>query len=204
MIAAAGLHDGGTPGLHDGGAPGPHGEPPEEPAETHPIPGPERAFEEAYVLHRAALLACLRSWTRDEAAAEDLCQEAFTQLFRALAAGEPPTDAGHWLKRVGHNLVISRARRSKVALRHAPSLYEADGSDPTVSAVLERERAADVRAALVRLSPEERQILLLAAYGLSRSQIGDRVGATPGAIRTRLHRARGRLLGELAGPDATA
>jgi RNA polymerase sigma-70 factor (ECF subfamily) len=165
-------------------------------------PDPDRAFADAYERHRAGLLVALRVWTRDEAAAEDLCQEAFTQLYRALVSGQPPIDTGHWLKRVAHNLAISRARRSKVAVRHAPSLYEADGGDPTVSMVLERERAAAMRTALLRLSAQDREVLLLAAYGLSRSQIARRLATRTGTVRTRLHRARRRLQGELAAHDA--
>jgi RNA polymerase sigma-70 factor (ECF subfamily) len=161
------------------------------------IPDPDAAFVEIYERERAALAGLLCSMTRDPDAAEDICQEAFSRLHLSLQHGGVPDDPAAWLRRVGRNLVISRARRAEVAIRYAPRLHEPGGSDPTVSLVLERERVGSVRNALARIPEQERRLLLLAASGYSRAELGERLGVSPGAIRTRLHRARRQLLGEL-------
>jgi RNA polymerase sigma factor (sigma-70 family) len=160
-------------------------------------------FGVAYERHRAALLRQLRAWTRDESAAEDICQDAYIRLYGALRDGHGPEDAGAWLRRVGRNLAISRARRTQVALRNAGRLREAAAHDPTATIVLEREHVDGLRAALGRIPDEQRELLLLAASGYTRGQIGTRVGASAGAVRTRLHRARRLLMGELEVSDPT-
>jgi len=157
----------------------------------------EAAFLAAYEQHHAELMRYVLAWTRDRAAAEDICQEAFVRLYVALRRGRGPEMAGAWLRRVGRNLAIGRARRARVASRHAARLREDGGWDPTSSLVLERERLGHVRAALGRVPPDHRDLLLLAASGYSRAGIGTRLGASAGAVRTRLHRARRLLLNAL-------
>jgi RNA polymerase sigma-70 factor (ECF subfamily) len=163
---------------------------------------PDDVLAQAYEQHRAGLLGYILVCAHDLDAAEDVCQEAFVRLHLALSQGRGPDDPAAWLRRVARNLVISRARRTQVALRHAPRLHEPVGFDPTGSVVIERERVDLIRVALGRIPEEQRQLLLLAAGGFTRAQMGDRLGASPGAIRTRLHRARRQLLGEMDGYDA--
>jgi RNA polymerase sigma-70 factor (ECF subfamily) len=150
----------------------------------------DATFRDAFEEQRADLLRYAQAWTRDPVAAEDICQEAFARLYRALKAGREPEVTGAWLRRVARNLAISRARRAQVETRHAPSLHEPEGRDPTAGIVIERERLDAVRAALTRVPESQRSLLLLAASGYSRAQLGEWLGASPGAVRTRLHRAR--------------
>jgi RNA polymerase sigma-70 factor, ECF subfamily len=163
-----------------------------------------RFLEEAYALHRAGLLGYLTALTHDRDAAEDLCQESYARLHVLLARGGVPHDPGAWLRHVGRNMVISRARRAEVALRCAPRLHEIGSFDPTGHLAVEHEQVEHIRAALARIPNEERQLLLLAASGFTRGQLGERLGATPGAVRTRLHRARRQLLEELSLDPASA
>jgi RNA polymerase sigma-70 factor (ECF subfamily) len=163
----------------------------------------ELVFAETYECHRAGLLDYLRRCTRDTASAEDLVHEAFARLLTELRAGRRPRDPGAWLRRVGRNLYISQTRRARVAERHAPRLLEAGGQDPTMRGVLERESVATLRTALQRVPDTQRQLLLLAASGLTPVEMGVLVGASGGAVRTRLHRARRQLIGQLKTLDAT-
>lgn len=57
-----------------------------------------------------------------------------------------------------------------------------------------------LRRCLNALSPEERELLMLAGWeGLSAAEIGRVLGCSPTAARIRLHRARGRLKVEIDG-----
>jgi RNA polymerase sigma-70 factor, ECF subfamily len=163
-----------------------------------------RFLEEAYALHRPGLLRYLTALTHDRDVAEDLCQESYARLHELLARGGVPDDPGGWLRHVGRNMVISRARRAQVALRYAPRLHETGSFDPTGHLAVEHEQVEYIRAALARIPNEQRQLLLLAASGFTGSQLGERLGATPGAVRTRLHRARRQLLEELSPDPASA
>jgi RNA polymerase sigma-70 factor (ECF subfamily) len=163
--------------------------------------GTDEAFRDTYEREQADLLRYAQAWTRDLVAAEDLCQEAFARLYVAMRSGHEPEIVGAWLRRVVRNLAISRGRRAQVAARHAVELEERDGRDPTAGLVIERERLDAIRVALGRVPEDQRTLLLLAASGYSRAQLGERLGASPGAIRTRLHRARRLLQGELGMVD---
>jgi RNA polymerase sigma factor (sigma-70 family) len=65
------------------------------------------------------------------------------------------------------------------------------GPDAAVTAELERER---VRAALDRLTPRDREVLLLWDAGQSYDEIAAHTGLAKGAIGTTLARARQRLV----------
>jgi RNA polymerase sigma-70 factor (ECF subfamily) len=163
----------------------------------------DQVFTKAYEDHRADLLRYLRVRTRDEAAAEDLCQEAYVRLFTELRAGRTPRDPAAWLRRVGRNLMVSEARRAQVARRHATRPLEAGAPDPTASGVLERETIGSMGTALQRMPQPQRHLLVLAANGLTPAEIGALLDdATAGAIRTRMHRARRLLLCEMSAVNA--
>jgi RNA polymerase sigma factor (sigma-70 family) len=152
---------------------------------------------EAYTTHGPALVRFLRSLTRDEAAAEDLAQEAFLRLAREVAAGRTPDSAAAWLFRVGRNLATSRARRVSVAHRHAGSLPTpaADGAPDALA--IRGEQARAVRAAMAGLPDDHREALLLAAEGYRGPEIAARLHRTPLATRALLCRVRGRLRTQL-------
>ena len=78
--------------------------------------------------------------------------------------------------------------------------------EPPLPAVASDERAVDrdrLATALGALSPAMRTVVLLKdVYGLSCAEIGQEVGATEGAVKVRLHRARARLRELLFEPEA--
>ncbi len=153
---------------------------------------------EAYRLHGEGLLRRLRMLTRDPSIAEDLCQEALTRLYLQIRAGRAPQDAGAWLHQVARNLVVSRARRVKVADRVVAGLRPPDAVTSTEDAVLGHERLDVLRRGLAALPCEDRRLLLLAADGLTGEQIAGHLGISEPAARTRLHRARRRLRDQMA------
>ena len=59
------------------------------------------------------------------------------------------------------------------------------------------EQGAALRSALAELSAADREALLLAAYGFRGPEIATSIGRTPGATRTLLCRARGKMRGHL-------
>lgn len=158
--------------------------------------------ELAFRHHGPELLGHLRAIVRDEAAAEDLAQEAFLRLHAETIAGRPPVNVRAWLFRVAGNLATSRGRRLQVAARHAPRLQVIDGGQlPAEDLVVRREHDAQVIAALERLRPLDREVLLLAAAGLRGPEIARHLDRSEVATRTLICRARGRLRSALE--DAT-
>ena len=151
---------------------------------------PESLLEDLYEQHRSGLVRWLAVRTRHPDEAEDFCQEAFLRLYQELRAGRRPDDPAAWLRRVGLNLIISRARRVAVADRHAHVMRAWDGGDPTMRTVLARERFSEVRTAIGQLPTRYRPVVVRAADGGTSAELAQSLGLNEGTVRTRLHRAR--------------
>ena len=179
-----------------------------DPKWPHPLPtdGSEPrpacdSLEDVYVAHVAALRGRLLALTRDPATADDLASEAFLRLASEIEAGRAPDDARAWLYRVGANLVVSRARRTNVAIRAMPGLLDRDVAASPEDEVIAHERDDLLHQTLATLDGRDRQVVVLAAQGYRTQEIAGIIGCSGPATRTRLCRARSRLRSrlELAG-----
>ncbi|HYM84634.1 MAG TPA: sigma-70 family RNA polymerase sigma factor [Candidatus Dormibacteraeota bacterium] len=149
--------------------------------------------EWAYEAYRAELVGRSMALVHDEATAEDLAQDAFLRLQVEVEAGRRPDNVRAWLHRVVGNLVVSRGRRSQVAARRNPRLVAWESGPSTEDVAIRRDTDARLVAALDSLTRRDREVLLMAASGLSGPEIALRTGRSAVAIRTLLCRARVRL-----------
>jgi RNA polymerase sigma-70 factor (ECF subfamily) len=150
---------------------------------------------DAYQAYGSEIARFLTARTRDREAAEDLSHEAFVRLQTETMAGRPPDDVRAWLYRVAANLATSRGRHAQVAERYAPRLFRSDSTRSPEDVAVDRERDALLRAALARLDDRDRDVVLLAAAGVSGPELANHLGRTQLATRTLLCRARARLRG---------
>jgi len=158
----------------------------------------ERVVETAYAANAGALLRHLTATTRDPSAAEDLTQETFVRLLIEVGAGRVPDDLGAWVHRVGHNLAMSRGRRTAVASRRQHELVEhGEVASPEMLA-LAGERDELLWAAVGLLGATDRRALILSAYGYRGPEIASSIGRTDAATRTLLCRARTKVRARLA------
>jgi RNA polymerase sigma-70 factor (ECF subfamily) len=131
---------------------------------------------------------------RDPDEAEDVTQIAFLNAFRAMRKGKEPAKPRAWLVTIARNVIRRRyrelARRpQEVALdpEVAAALTEVDG--PT---------AGEIAAALRRLPPSQRAVLLLREIqGRSYAEIASELGLSLAAVETLIFRARRSLSQEL-------
>jgi len=112
----------------------------------------------------------------DPSEAEDVMQETFIRLYRALHKGQVIEDVRPWIFRVAHNLVLYRFRKKSPVELLDPAGWDRlkEQRDPSASAeqrVLEKEQQARFEVALARLSPQEKYCLELRAEGLSYREI---------------------------------
>jgi RNA polymerase sigma-70 factor (ECF subfamily) len=154
-------------------------------------------FEALFEANYARVLAyALRRVDRQ--VAEDVAAETFAVAWRRLAA--VPADELPWLYGVARRTIANQRRgnRRRAALlarlsREAPAAL---GSADVAGAIAER---AAVVAALERLSERDRETLRLIAWeGLDTARAARAAGCSSGAFAVRLHRARRRLVKELA------
>jgi RNA polymerase sigma factor (sigma-70 family) len=136
----------------------------------------------------------LRVVDGDEAVAADATQEAVLQALVGLRGLREPSAFGAWLTGIG--LRIARrlaARREGDAGGALEALAAPAAFDPAEQA----QRAAvvrRVRAAVAALPPGQRDaVFLFYLAGLSQAEAAECLGTAEGAIRTRLHKARGAL-----------
>jgi RNA polymerase sigma-70 factor (ECF subfamily) len=138
-----------------------------------------------------ALVRFLYRKVWDPERAEDLAQEAFA---RALV--HKPENARGWLFVVAANLARDEARRAVRERRHLTLLRDTPApvaASPDEAVEAEHEEAR-VRTALERLTPRDREVLLLWDGGLSYDEIAEHTGLARGAVGTTLARARRRLV----------
>jgi RNA polymerase sigma factor (sigma-70 family) len=139
---------------------------------------------------------------RDAEAAEDVVQEAFLRLAVESRVSAEPDKVRAWLYRVVTNLIISGARHSAVARRHA---LLTDGNEVTFESpetmYIESERYDELDTALAILGVDNRRGVVLAAQGYSGREIALILGLSTGATRTMLCRARRTVAREM---DANA
>jgi RNA polymerase sigma-70 factor, ECF subfamily len=134
--------------------------------------------------------------------AEDAAQETFLRAYRQLATYRPSERFSTWLLAIDAHLCVDQLRRRRfgwVALDEAPvvgALFSRE-PDPEQSALAAEDREM-VRRLLDRLPAKYRLVTLLRyTYDLSIAEIASVTGASEGAVKTQLCRAREMLAAEM-------
>jgi RNA polymerase sigma-70 factor, ECF subfamily len=168
--------------------------------------GDEDAFTFLYRRHQAAMYRFALRMTGNAWAAEEIVQDVFMILMRDPKKYDPARGAlGAFLYGIARNRVMKHWERlpREILLQEKHE----DGSGPgiilqdtaTPSSWLEgRERAEQVRAAVMELPPEFRETVILCELEeLSYEEAALMAGCPIGTIRSRLHRGRALLLAKL-------
>ena len=173
-------------------------------ANAVPLEMDEEAFRGFYDRTARTLRAYLARATGDAALADDLLQEAYYRFLRARSNYEGDAHRRNALFRIATNLVHDSRRRARSAPLLLPADHENVIAEPGGTDTVDR--AADLRRAMARLKPRERELLWLAyAQGSSHREIAACLGLRPGSVKLLLFRARRRLATMLrgAGPQRT-
>ncbi|MFI9593496.1 RNA polymerase sigma factor [Nonomuraea sp. NPDC052265] len=162
-------------------------------------PDPRRRFEELYTEHYEAVSGYVRRRTDDPHDVADVIAETFTTAWRRLGDVPAGDHARLWLYGVARRTLANQrrgeSRRAALTTRLRTELEE--WTDPLVEAAPET-----ARAAFMRLSADDREVLSLVAWeGLGNAELAQVLGCSRLAVRQRLHRARKRLATELAADD---
>jgi RNA polymerase sigma-70 factor, ECF subfamily len=135
----------------------------------------------------------------DPILAEDCVAETFLRFLKALQGGNGPQDyLQAYLYRIAHNWITDFYRRQPPpVLELAEHLQSGEGSHPDVQA--ERQLVREqMLAALHRLTPEQRQVVVLRFFeGCSIECVATALQKPTGAVKALQHRALaalGRLL----------
>ena len=129
--------------------------------------------------------------------AEDLVQDTFLQALIHLDSIQPGTNLAAWLVTILRNRFRDQYRRRQREVEDGDGHYaETLNSQPEQSVHID---FAEFRAALAKLPPEQRQALILVGTSdLSYHDVAARCGCATGTLKSRVHRARARLIDLLA------
>ena len=163
--------------------------------------GVREAFEELFARYRGVVYSTVYKRLRNEAEAQEICQEVFIQAMRKIDQLNNPLCFGGWLRAIAGRMAINRAIRTRAVCSLESDRLEDNRSEDEspLGSVLARERRDQVRLGLDRL-PELDRDTLLAFYFRGRSliEMSDEFDSPVGTIKRRLHVARKRLAKELA------
>jgi len=141
-------------------------------------------------LYRYAFWLC-----RDPQLADDVVQEAMLRAFRSLDSLQDEAVVKTWL------LTIVRREHARVYERKRLETRDIDDLSAAEAALIATSDDADIedmRQAIFRLADEYREPLVLQVLlGLSTSEIANALEIKQGAVLTRLHRARKKLVEQI-------
>ena len=162
------------------------------------------AYGELFAYYGPRVKAYLMRLGADNALAEELAQDVMVTVWRkADLFDRTQASVSTWLFRVARNKRIDAIRRT--------TKPELDPNDPLLlpsappaadQLITGAERDQLVRAAIVDLPEEQRQLLHQAFYdGLSHREIAEQTGTPLGTVKSRLRLAFLKLRSKLDSPD---
>lgn len=167
------------------------------------LAGDASAWDEVVRLHSRRIYNLCYRFTGRPQDAEDLAQEAFIRLYRNLAAYRAEVGSlATWLTTLTRNLLIDHYRRSKPDRLTDP--LETAGAEgeavplplpapgrPADQAVWGREVREQVQRALLRMSPELREAVILRdLQDLDYKEIAAVLRLPEGTVKSRINRGR--------------
>jgi len=175
--------------------------------------GEQEALEAVFNLYSKKLYSVAHRILGEAADTEEVIQDVFWTVYRKAKSFKGDSQLSTWLYRLTVNAALGRVRRSKkkkeVEYEEFLPKFQEDGhhrvrpvvdwSDTLDEKYAQREIQALVGKALDQLKPIDKSIMVLSDLeGLSDKEISAAVNLTVSAVKTRLHRARLFLRGNLA------
>ena len=169
----------------------------------------ERAFNDLVRAFDRRIFALVLRMIGNRTEAEDLAQEVFVQVFKAIGTFRGESKLSTWIYRIAINLCKNRTKYLRV--RHTDQQDELEAlaervpmgevSRANVAQVSRpdemmagKQVEAIVRDAIQKLEPSFRECLVLRDVDeLSYDEIGEITGLPPGTVKSRIHRARAQL-----------
>lgn len=172
--------------------------------------GEPAAFEALMRRHNRALFRTARAILRDDAETEDVLQDAYLQVYRAIGSFRGEARLSTWLARIVANEALmrvrKRARRAEIVPLQA-AISEAEVNEiPDANVDETPERSAQriemrrlLEAQIDSLPDDYRVVFVLRAVEeMSVQETADALGIPQATVRTRLFRARSLLREGLA------
>lgn len=169
----------------------------------------ERAFNELVQTYGRRVSALVLRMLGNKAEAEDLTQEVFVQVFKAISSFRGESKLSTWIYRIAVNLCKNRSKYLRVrhageqdeleAIAERVPLGEARGANVAVierpdEAMAGKQVERIVQDAIQKIDPTFRECLILRdVEELSYEEIEQITGLAAGTVKSRIFRARAQL-----------
>lgn len=171
--------------------------------------GDQAGFETLLRQHAPQVIGLATRLLGNRSDAEDLAQEAFLRLHRALPKFRGESSIGTWLYRTTTRLAIDHLRKERLKRKLFFFRQHDDDPDPLESVAdprsnpgrdLQTSQAMTcLRQAMHKLSARQRAVFVLRHHeGLPLQEIATLLGLETGTVKAHLHRAVTTLRAELA------
>ena len=157
------------------------------------IEGDERAMRLLWNQHSGHVDAIVRRLAGDPDLAQDVAQEVWIQIFRALPSWRGDSKFSTWLHRVAVNRSLNALRRSRrLATIEAPieehsAIVESNEAERSML-------ASTIEEAAQQLAPGARTVFYLHdVEGYTHEEIATELGITAGGSKSQLFKARAKL-----------
>jgi RNA polymerase sigma-70 factor (ECF subfamily) len=160
------------------------------------LAGDTSAFEPLVLRYQRPFFTVALRMLGDRSDASDVVQNAFVKAYEHLDRFDRAQRFFSWAYRILVNECLNARRSRRI---HEPISDDAAGSAGCpLEACEASERRQRVQAALLQLSPEYRQVIVLRHFTeLAYEEIGEVLGIPVKTVKSRLHTARQRLAGLL-------
>jgi len=157
--------------------------------------GEDAAWEIVVREHQEAIFRLAYLLLGDAHEAEDVAQNTFVRAFRALNTFDASRPLRPWLLRIAANLAHNHRRSIS---RYMAMVKRAMSAPPEHASLGERTaqqwEAQTLWEAVRRLSSREQEVVYLRYFlDLSEAEMAAALDVPPGTVKSRLHRALGRL-----------
>lgn len=156
--------------------------------------GDERAFEQLVKLYRNPLLNFIFRFVGDRESAEELVQEVFLRVFRAIPSFQNRPDArfSSWIFKIAYNLSVNELKRRK---RLSDFLKQEDKdqvhqTDITDSPVVDNRQEQILQAMNHLTDPQKAALWLRVNYEFSYKEIASALNVSVSSVESLIFRAR--------------
>ena len=191
------------------------GPPPAEEAEIirRCLAGDERAHRELLARYERPVFSVALRMLRQREDAEDVTQDTFVRMFRALERYDPSRPFAAWLFTITSRLCIDLLRRRKI--RPVPLVrYETGSSETETIDVPDASPGPEIQAQhseeerrvtdLIDALPPHYRIVVVMRHqqDMAYEEIAEALQLPLGTVKARIHRARALLAQRLGGPTS--
>jgi RNA polymerase sigma-70 factor (ECF subfamily) len=157
--------------------------------------GDRNAFGELVRRYHPGVVLVVYRLCGDAGLAEDMAQETFLRAWLNLTTFHPQSPLRNWLYRIAVNGALDVLRRKpEETLENEETLMLPDQAACPETALIEKEKVAQLQQAMHSLPEAARSVLILREYGgLSYQEIASVLDVPVGTVMSRLNYARNRL-----------